>query len=106
MVVVHGASRAFNRLGVLGDHYVKTGIFEPRWTEYAHMIGGTWSMDPPVTAHGKRHVFEISQFAPDDEVEQLLIRHVFIPKNGRRPSSETQIVAGHDSGRLRNCSTM
>jgi hypothetical protein len=45
MVVVHGASRAFNRLGVLGDHYVKTGIFEPRWTEYAHMIGGTWSMD-------------------------------------------------------------
>lgn len=50
----------FNGLEVLGDHHVKTGIFEPAWTEYAHMIGGTWSMDPPVTGHGKRHVFEIS----------------------------------------------
>ena len=59
MVVVHGASWAFNGLEVLGDRHVKTGILEPSWKEYAHMIGGAWSLTPPVTGHGKRHVFEI-----------------------------------------------
>jgi type 1 glutamine amidotransferase len=59
LVVVHGASWAFNGLEVLGDRHVKTGIMEPAWEEYARMVGGVWSMGPPVTAHGKRHVFEI-----------------------------------------------
>jgi uncharacterized protein len=59
MVVVHGASWAFNGLEVLGDRHVRTGIFEPAWKEYARMIGGVWSLDPPVTGHGKRHAFEI-----------------------------------------------
>jgi len=47
MVVVHGASWAFNGLEVLGDRHVKTGIFEPAWKEYARMIGGVWSLTPP-----------------------------------------------------------
>jgi len=59
MLVVHGASWAFNGLDVLGDRHVHKGIFEPPWAEYAAMIGGVWSMDAPPTGHGKRHVFSV-----------------------------------------------
>jgi len=59
LVVVHGASWAFNGLEVLGDRHVRTGILEPAWPEYARMIGGAWCLDRPPTGHGKRHVFPI-----------------------------------------------
>jgi len=59
LVVVHGASWAFNGLVVLGDGHAKTGIMEPAWPEYARMIGGIWAEEEPKTGHGKRHVFPV-----------------------------------------------
>ncbi len=59
LVVVHGASWAFNGLVVLGDNHVRTGIMEPAWPEYARMIGGIWSEDEPKTSHAKRHEFAV-----------------------------------------------
>jgi type 1 glutamine amidotransferase len=59
LVVVHGASWAFNGLVVLGDHHVRTGIMEPPWPEYRKMIGGVWSEEEPKTGHGLRHEFTV-----------------------------------------------
>jgi type 1 glutamine amidotransferase len=59
LIVVHGASWAFNGLDVLGDNHKKMGIFEPAWTEYRKMIGGIWSTDEPATGHGDRHAFTV-----------------------------------------------
>ena len=59
LVVVHGASWAFNGLVVLGDHHVRTGIMEPLWPEYRKMIGGVWSEEEPKTGHGQRHEFTV-----------------------------------------------
>ena len=59
LVVVHGASYAFSGLQVLGDSHIQTGIFEPPWTEYIKMIGGTWSEKSPKTGHGERHSFKV-----------------------------------------------
>jgi uncharacterized protein len=59
LVVVHGASWAFNGLPVLADHHVPTSIIEPPWPEYRRMIGGVWSLDPPATGHAPRHEFTV-----------------------------------------------
>jgi type 1 glutamine amidotransferase len=59
LIVVHGASWAFNGLDVLGDAHKKMGIFEPAWPEYRRMIGGIWSADEPPTGHGDRHEFTV-----------------------------------------------
>jgi type 1 glutamine amidotransferase len=59
LLVVHGASWAFNGLVVLGDHHVRTGIIEAPWMEYRKMIGGVWSEDEPKTGHGQRHEFTV-----------------------------------------------
>jgi len=59
LVVVHGASWAFNGLVVLGDKHVRTGIMEPPWPEYRKMIGGIWSEEEPKTGHGQRHEFTV-----------------------------------------------
>ncbi len=59
LVVVHGASWAFNGLPVLGDRHLRTAIIEPPWPEYRRMIGGIWSLDPPPTAHAPRHKFTV-----------------------------------------------
>jgi type 1 glutamine amidotransferase len=59
LVVVHGASWAFNGLPVLGDNHVRTDILEPAWPEYRRMIGGIWSLDPPPTGHAPRHDFTV-----------------------------------------------
>lgn len=59
LVVVHGASWAFNGLPVLGDHHVRTSIIEPAWPEYKRIIGGIWSMEPPATGHAPIHKFTV-----------------------------------------------
>jgi type 1 glutamine amidotransferase len=59
LVVVHGASWAFNGLPVLADGHVPTNILEPAWPEYRRMIGGIWSVDPPPTGHAPRHSFTV-----------------------------------------------
>jgi type 1 glutamine amidotransferase len=72
LVVVHGASWAFSGLVVLGDKHVRTGIIEPAWSEYAGLIGGTWSEDPPKTGHGKRHEFVIRMVDREHPVTRAL----------------------------------
>ena len=59
LVPVHAASYAFVGLPVLGDNHVRTSIVEPPWPEYAEMIGGHFSLDPPRTGHGQRHTFRV-----------------------------------------------
>jgi type 1 glutamine amidotransferase len=59
LVVVHGATWAFNGLPVLGDDSVMTNILEPAWPEYARMIGGIWSLEPPATGHAPMHKFTV-----------------------------------------------
>lgn len=59
LVVVHGASWAFNGLPVLADRHIRTDLIEPPWPEYRRMIGGIWSLDPPPTAHAPRHRFTV-----------------------------------------------
>jgi uncharacterized protein len=59
LIVVHGASWAFNGLDVLGDKHKRMGIFEPAWPEYRRMIGGIWSEEAPATGHGDRHKFTV-----------------------------------------------
>jgi type 1 glutamine amidotransferase len=59
LVVVHGASWAFNGLPVLGDNHVRTRIIEPAWPEYARIIGGVWSLESPATAHAPYHTFTV-----------------------------------------------
>ena len=59
LVVVHGASWAFNGLPVLGDHHVPTKIIEAPWSEYRRMIGGVWSAEAPATGHSLRHQFRV-----------------------------------------------
>ncbi|MGC8794062.1 MAG: ThuA domain-containing protein [Bryobacteraceae bacterium] len=59
LVPVHAASYAFVGLPVLGDNHVRTSIIEPPWPEYAEMIGGYFSLDPPATGHGQRHTFRV-----------------------------------------------
>ncbi len=59
LVVVHGASYAFGDLELLGDRHHKTGLKEPPWKEYFEMTGARWSLGPPKTGHGARHIFEV-----------------------------------------------
>ncbi len=59
LVVVHGASWAFNGLPVLGDRHVRTSIVEPPWAEYRKIIGGVWTEEPPATGHAPRHRFSV-----------------------------------------------
>ncbi len=59
LVPVHAASYAFVGLPVLGEGHVRTKILEPPWAEYAEMIGGHFSDQPPRTGHGQRHTFRV-----------------------------------------------
>ncbi len=59
MVVVHGSSYSFSGLEVLGDRHAGTGIKEPPWPEYAHMVGGYWPSPPAKGFHGQRHSFPV-----------------------------------------------
>jgi len=59
LVVVHAAAYAFVGLPVLGDRHVASKIVEPVWPEYAAIVGGVWSLDPPKTGHGQRHSFPV-----------------------------------------------
>lgn len=72
LMVVHGASWAFNGLVVLGDRHVRTGIVEPPWTEYRKMVGGIWSEEDPKTGHGKRHPFQVKIIDKDHPVSRNL----------------------------------
>jgi uncharacterized protein len=58
-VGVHGANWAFSGLVVLGDKSVPTGIMEPPWPAYKHMIGGVWADQPPASGHAPRHKFVV-----------------------------------------------
>jgi type 1 glutamine amidotransferase len=58
LVVVHGASYAFNGLVVLGDGHRPTGLIEPPWPAYAKMAGGAWATTPK-TGHGPRRLFTV-----------------------------------------------
>jgi type 1 glutamine amidotransferase len=59
IVIVHGASYAFSELEILADGHARTGLHEPPWPEYAHMVGGHWTGTPLKQFHGQRHSFTV-----------------------------------------------
>ncbi len=59
LVLVHGALYAFSGFDILGPHHVATGRFEPVWTEFTEMAGGTWAGAAPKTFHAPRHRFTV-----------------------------------------------
>ncbi len=70
MVVVHGASYTFSGLELLADGHVRTGIMEPPWPEYRHMVGGYWPERPPKQFHGQRHSFDVRIVMKDHPIVQ------------------------------------
>jgi hypothetical protein len=59
LVGVHGAIYGFGKLEILGDGHRPTGTFQPPWTEYARMLGGSWPEPPQPNYHGQRHIYEV-----------------------------------------------
>lgn len=78
LVAVHAASYAFVGLPVLGDNHVRTSILEPPWPEYAEMIGGHFSDQPPRTGHGQRHTFRVKFVDREHPVARGLQESFFV----------------------------
>lgn len=104
MVVIHGASWAFNGLQVLGDRHVRTGIMEPAWPEYAKMIGGIWSEAEPRTGHGKRHSFKVKfvnrEHPIAQDMDETFIATDELYHNMRMQPTATILAAAYDDPQM------
>jgi hypothetical protein len=105
MVVVHGASWAFNGLPVLGDRHAATEILEPAWPAYGDMIGGVWSLEEPRTGHGELHSFKVQFIDPNHPVargmeETFLATDELYHHMRMRPGAKV-IAAAYDDPKMR-----
>jgi type 1 glutamine amidotransferase len=60
LVAVHAASYTFGDQVILGPRSVRTGAFEPVWTDWRRMLGVYWDMNhEPRTGHASRYTFKL-----------------------------------------------
>ncbi|MDW8130636.1 MAG: ThuA domain-containing protein [Bryobacterales bacterium] len=102
LVPVHAASYAFVGLPVLADNHVRTSIIEPPWPEYAEMIGGHFSDQPPRTGHGQRHTFRVRLLDREHPVtrglpESFLVNDELYHNMRMRPQARVLAVAFDDA---------
>jgi type 1 glutamine amidotransferase len=96
LVIVHGALYAFSGFDILGPHHVATGRFEPVWTEYTHMAGGTWAGAPPKNYHAPRHRFTVKFTDPANPIAQGMGSEFTVTDelyHGAHLSADTSVLA-------------
>jgi len=63
LVVVHAASYPFGDAQILGGHQRPTGVYQSPWSEWASIVGASWSEQEPKTGHAPRHLYTVKWVA-------------------------------------------